>query len=55
MFFMDPAPLPLWLQLVEAAFTCMKDAEKSGGNRASHEKGQVPPACCPERRVRSRR
>ena len=30
MFFMDPAPLPLWLQLVEAAFTCMKDAKKSG-------------------------
>ena len=40
MIFMDPAPLPLWLQLVEAAFTCMKDAKKSGGNRASHEKAK---------------
>ena len=38
MFFMDPAPLPLWLQLVEAAFTCMKEAKKSGENRAFREK-----------------
>ena len=30
----------LWLQLVEAAFTCMKDAKKSVGNRASHEKAK---------------
>lgn len=40
MIFMDPAPVPLGLQLVEAAFTCMKEAKKSGENRASHEKAK---------------